>query len=450
MDRYDKELMAQALKKRNRRQNIDSAKFEALIDNFKLLLSPFPHERLLRQIKRDATAVHEKSFMPAFLRKPLIVSGVFSLVLVLAGLYYFVFFASFEPDSIKTKVARSEDTEQNIVLNTAQVSLQQIPKNEHCTSRQLLERWALEKDAALVAYIDDENMIVSVGKKGTVDALFSSGKTWTYELGSSVTAPLVWNTEAIYFATSNSKISALYKHSGMLIWSRSIDGRVLFGGGMAHHAGTLYAGTSNGSVYAFNASGEIKWNKKFDSGIFVPPVVTGKELVVATNDGKVLQMKTYDGSVVSSIPVGRVSGMSLGKDGTLYLSTQDGKVICYNYEKKVELWRYSTNTRLAQSPIVHRNGVFAFSSSGDVHYIDHTGRLLWKSALGGPINVHPSIRKGDLFILAGKAMYVIDTKDGDVKWSYVMDSIATTSAVIAENNIVLGTQSDGMLILRRN
>lgn len=440
-----------ALEKQKRNGEIDSGKLEAMIDAFELALNPFPYESLLSEIKRDAISESDKHFsMRSFIRIPLIIPAMCALVIVASGVY----FALMQPASDALygthDIIGLQDPGKPFDI-IAEHDIKRIAVSPHTAlNRRELEKWALAKDAAVVAYIDEENLIVSIGKRGTVDALSSSGKTWSYELGSAVTAPLAWGGNAIFCATSDSKISALSKSSGKLIWSRRIDGRLLFGGGMVYYHGMLFAGTSNGSVYAFGPSGEEIWSRKFNSGIFIPPVTVGKDIIVATNEGKLVHMKTHDGSIVASLPTGRIAGMTAGKEGRLYLSAEDGNFICYDYEKKREAWRHATKSRLAQSPIVQNNGIFLFSSSGDVHFFTHDGRPVWKAALGGTINVRPAIRKGDLYVLAGKALYVLDAKDGGVKWSYVMDSIATTSAVIAEGNIIYGTQDDGVVVLRRN
>lgn len=451
MERVEREIVQQALKKLKRKGDIDSEKLEAMFNAFTVSPAPFAYERLLAKIKQDALSSRKSSFIiPIFFRKPLVVSTICALVIAAFGIYFsFIHLSTNEVASVPglEEITRTDNLKENItVQRIGHTGVQ--PKV--LTSRQELEKWALAKNAALVAYVDSDNLIVSISKKGTVDALFSSGKTWSFELGSPVTAPLVWGKIAIFCATADSRISALSKNSGNLLWSRRIDGRLLFGGGMIYHDGMLFAGTSTGAMYAFDAFGEEKWSRKFDSGIFVPPVAAGHDLVVATNDGKLTQLKMHDGSIVASASPGRIAGMAAGKEGKLYLSVENGNFICYDYEKKRESWRYSTNTRLAQNPIVRNNGIYLFSSSGEVHFLNFDGRPVWKAALGGTINVHPAIRQGDLYVLAGKALYVLDAKDGGVKWSYVMDSLATTSAVIAEGNIIYGTQSDGMVVLKRN
>lgn len=450
MEKSDREIVVQALKKR-KRGKIDSRKFEAMIDIFKLSPDPFPYERLLARIKRDASFGSGKAFgVSLFHKKLLIVSTICAMVIAALGVYFALLYPSADGVPGANGVADTRASTESLKIVPQHNDERPTILSGNASSRNNLEKWALEKNAAVVAYVDEESLVVSIDKRGMVDALSTSGKTWSYELGSPVTAPLVWGGNAIFCATSDSKISAISKSAGKLIWVRRIDGRLLFGGGMAYYQGMLFAGTSNGSVYAFGPTGEEIWSKKLNSGIFIPPVAAGKDLIVSTNDGKLIQFKIRDGNITSSCLIGRIAGMTAGKDGRLYLAAEDGNFICYDYEKKREVWRYATGTRLAQSPIVKNDGIFLFSSSGNVHFFTHEGRPVWKTALGGCINVRPAIRKGDLYILASKALYVLDVKDGGVKWSYVMDSIATTSAVIAENNIIYGTRDDGIIVLRRN
>jgi hypothetical protein len=63
--------------------------------------------------------------------------------------------------------------------------------------------------------------------------------------------------------------------------------------------------------------------------------------------------------------------------------------------------------------------------------------------------VAPAFRDGQLHIAAGRALYVIDGASGSVRWSYVMGSAPTTAVTVSGGSIIVGTEENGLLVLRR-
>ncbi|MCX7679509.1 MAG: PQQ-like beta-propeller repeat protein [Spirochaetes bacterium] len=450
MDGNDKKIILEVIHNNKRFRAIDVRKLESLIDRYNFWCKPFDYDSMLASIKNDVSTYSFRSHNVISLIAKYAYVGVACAIVAIATIFGGVYYikSTFQDYPISQNVVTSQNGE----MYTWE-SMKKNALHQKRYSRQEMEKWALSKNAALVAYIktkDSKNYIITIGKRGIIDAMSDEGKTWSYELGSSVTAPIAWSNEAIYCASADSKITAVSLNAGKQLWSKEVEGRLLFGGGMVYSEGRIYAGTANGYLYSFNSiSGDVYWIKKFTTGIFVPPIVVNADIVVATNDGNLIQMRTHSGAIVHSIAIGRVTGMTHA-ERRLYISTENGNFICYDYEKKRERWRYGLHTRLAHAPLVERDRVFAFSSSGHVFCFNREGQMIWRTELGGIINFRPAFWRDGLYILAGQALYVLDLSDGSIKWSYVMDSIATTSATIADNAIIYGTESKGLVILPLN
>lgn len=452
MDKIDREIILKALKSRNRIRSINFPKFETLLETYNLSVEPFDYDNLLVKIKKDL--LDDSS--PKFNETAFSIIKRYAMAFTAATIAVVALFGWFYHQQVRLpdyKISQNVVTAQVDEVVTKTVLMRNIEKKKKFPLRDEIEKWALSKNAALVAYINHHNsphVIVTIDKKGTVDAISMNGNSWSYNLESPVTAPLAWSNEAIFCATADYKITSISLYTGKPIWSKNIDGRILFGGGMVYHDGEIYAGTANGYFYSLQAhSGDILWSKKFNSGIFVPPLIVEGNIVVATNDGNLIQMKARTGIITSSLHIGKISGISRAHR-RLYISTEEGNFICYDYEIMQEKWRYPTGVRLSHSPLVEHHRVFAFSAKGNVYCLNHEGQLMWTVDLGGTINFRPAFRDGGVYILAGKALYVLDSNDGSVRWSYVMDSFATTSATIAESTLVYGIENKGLVVLPLN
>jgi outer membrane protein assembly factor BamB len=311
--------------------------------------------------------------------------------------------------------------------------------------------WASSRDASLVAYLESDGILLSVGRNGMVEAVARGTRRWSTDLKSAVTAPLIWDNSNIYLATSQESIVALARGTGKVRWTRPINGHLLFGSGMEYHDGHIYAGTSKGFLYRISDDGNIDWVKELGAGIFVPPFASGKKLFVAANDGSFRQVNIDDGSVTAQARLGKIIGGTREVRGDLlYLANMEGEVVCYNHALNRELWRYGTGARMVHGPVVDGEGLFAFTVAGDVHRVDLSGGMKWKVKLGNRIDMNPVVRGSEVFIISERVLYVLDGGSGGVKWSYVIDARPTTPVVVAGEKIMFGAEGKGLVVLRRD
>ena len=312
-------------------------------------------------------------------------------------------------------------------------------------------KWASSRDSSLVAYLERDGVILNVGRNGLVEAVARGTRRWSTDLKSAVTAPLIWDRNAIYLATARENIVALSRDTGKVRWSRPINGHLLFGSGMEYHDGHIYAGTSKGFLYRISDNGNVDWVKELGAGIFVPPFVSGRKLFVSANDGNFFQVNIDDGSIAGSARLGKIIGGSREVRGDmLYLANMEGEVVCYNHTANRAMWRYGTGSRMVHGPILDGDGLFAFTVAGDVHRVDFSGGRKWKVNLGNRIDMNPVVRGGEVFVISERVLYVLDRGNGQVKWSYVIDARPTTPVVVVEKTIMFGAEGKGLVVLRRD
>ncbi|HPA72215.1 MAG TPA: PQQ-binding-like beta-propeller repeat protein [Spirochaetota bacterium] len=312
-------------------------------------------------------------------------------------------------------------------------------------------KWASSRDSSLVAYMERDGILINVGRNGLVETIARGSLRWSTQLGSAVTAPLVWDQARIYLGTSVGVITALDRDSGRVQWNVPITGHLLFGAGMEIFDGHLYAGTSKGHLYKISTSGRVEWEKNLGSGIFAPPFAAGGRIIVTANDGMLYQVNAGDGSVAGSARIGKMVGSSrVVRGDMLYMANMDGEIICYDYARNRTVWRYATGARMGQGPMVDGEGLIAHTVTGDVHRVDFSGERKWMVNLGNRIEMNPLVKGGEVFIISDRVLYVLDRANGGVKWSYVIDARPTTSPVVASNRIMFGAEGRGLVVLKRD
>ncbi len=317
-------------------------------------------------------------------------------------------------------------------------------------SRFDINRWAAEKNSSSVVSIPQLDMIINISTDGLLEAVTSAGMLWRRHLGEHVTATPPGDGNLLYVPTSGGRIVALSLRDGRPAWSVRIEGLLLFGSGIEQANGMLYAGTSRGYVYAISRAGRIAWQARLDAGVFSTPVLRNQRLYVASQDGNLYRLNQTTGAVEDRIQTGRVmSGSMAFSQGKLFLANYQGEVISYDTERGRTDWRRSTGNGLIVHLFAERGDLYVMSSDGIVLKYDAAGSRVWRVGLGGRITVAPAFRDGHLHIAAGRALYVIDGASGSVRWSYVMGSAPTTAVTVSGGSIIVGTEENGLLVLRR-
>ncbi len=311
--------------------------------------------------------------------------------------------------------------------------------------------WRGNGDSSSLSYIESRDMLVNVTTKKKVEAVSRGRILWSRSLASPVSSDPVWDGDSLYLATNNEKIISLSLGNGAMRWERPIKGILLFGSGIEYHNGLLFAGTSRGFLYCFDSAGRLRWESKFDGGIFSSPVVSRRKLYVTVQDGNLYKVDIATGAIEEQVNVGKVIGTSRIIEGPkLYLANYSGEVISYDHERGAIDWKYNTGRRLIVNTLFDRGSLYVFNIEGDIFKLDQAGRLEWKAALGGQIRVNPAIYDHAIYTIAGRVLYQVDGEKGQVRWSYVMQSNPTTGVTVTRRNILFGTEEKGLVVLHRD
>ena len=187
------------------------------------------------------------------------------------------------------------------------------------------------------------------------------------------------------------------------IWSASIAGssnRRRLAGSPVIGGGKLFVVDTDGTVNAFDAnSGSRLWSKQivvegnlrnsaFGGGVSFGGGPSGNRVYATNGVGEVIAMDANTGAEIWKVkPAGPLRGSPTIAFNSIYVMTQDNKIVALNAADGAQQWLESGSTTQAgvfgvAAPAAGQGTVIAGYSSGELAaYRYENGRLLWSDAL---------------------------------------------------------------------
>ena len=171
--------------------------------------------------------------------------------------------------------------------------------------------------------------------------------------------------------------------------------------------GTVYAGSSDDSLYAFGPDGGVRW--KVDLG----------------------------GVVWAAAALGSTGAIYVGADNRLYALERDGG----------ESWRFQTTGNIQSSPVVADDGTVYIGTTGSrLHAVAPDGGARWAFTTKGGFGWQqlPALGKdGTIYTATGSTLAAI-APDGGMKWEHNAGVQLRTSVVVDADGIIYVGGSERM------
>ena len=179
-----------------------------------------------------------------------------------------------------------------------------------------------------------------------------------------------------------------------LSWETNATGGVIFSSPAIASDGTVYVGSNDNKLHAFNSDGSAKWT--FTTGNWV-----------------------------DSTP-------AIGSDGTVYVGSWDNKLYAINPTDGTKRWDYNTSSSVTASPAIGSDGRIYFGSKDYFFYaLDSSGTKLWEYFAGQPISSSAAIgRDGTIYFGDENGTFHALNSDGSAKWTYVVEEVTDTNKSI--------------------
>jgi outer membrane protein assembly factor BamB len=200
------------------------------------------------------------------------------------------------------------------------------------------------------------------------------------------------------------------------------------------HAGRVYLGSQDGTVYAMSAkTGRIYW--RYHAGGAVKTAVAWSQgrLYFGDYAGQITCLRAKDGGLIWR---SGTSGRSFGRSGNFYATpavafgrvyagNTDGRVYSFAASNGRLAWAHSTGGYVYAAPAVAavpgmKPAVFIGSYSGQFAALDaRSGSVLWSRRAGGKVSGAASVI-GDVVYysaLSARRTYAVSARTGKLLWS---------------------------------
>src|ERR1700681_1076550 len=173
----------------------------------------------------------------------------------------------------------------------------------------LVVKWRYQSDQTsnLTPAADKTTVFLPLAA-GTLLALNAAdGKLiWRAEAGGEVSAPPTTDDRSVYAATRYSEpeqrlvhgtLRSLSKTTGVTLWMRTLPGPL--GGSLIAGENALFAGSSDGRVYAFDKhTGLTLWINQYSEGFSSQPSLSGQLVYLSSDGGNLLALDQATGRPV--------------------------------------------------------------------------------------------------------------------------------------------------------
>ncbi|MDD9950954.1 MAG: PQQ-binding-like beta-propeller repeat protein [Zetaproteobacteria bacterium] len=136
---------------------------------------------------------------------------------------------------------------------------------------------------------------------------------------------------------------------------------------------------------AFVTPGKAAWLAKLGSSVAAPLFLSGENLIVALQDGRVLSLRVRDGKLNWEQNLGTMVVRQMSRSGqVLFMVTAEDKLYCLDYASGVVKWFYGDKKgsgvalRQLTAPLLVKNVVVYGLRDGSIHGVDkNSGNLRW-------------------------------------------------------------------------
>lgn len=338
------------------------------------------------------------------------------------------------------------------------------PAREVNLSQPMTIGWRYETPStiSLTPAFDQERVYLPLAGGIIVSLKATSGElNWRSEMGGELSASPVADDHSVYVASETGKLEigtrratgalrALGREGGVTQWMRTFA--LPLRGALTLANGVLFAGGSDGKVYAFDIrTGAVRWAFDYGAPFNGQPVVSGSRVYVGSEDGNLLVLDENTGKLLWFYRTkGPVRGPVANLTDYVYFGSGDGYVYAVNSTTGRLLWRNRTGAGV-QAVVRVGDELLAASLDNFVYKISLTGTRIWKRQLPGRISAQPLTTRAEALFtpLSSVAGVVLELRDGrQVNTLPVGNEITISAAPIAVADAVLLTTDSGLLAFK--
>ncbi len=254
---------------------------------------------------------------------------------------------------------------------------------------------------------------------------------------------------------------SLSQTDGTLKWKFQGGISILSAPAISSDSTIIYYGSENGTLYALNTDGSVRWSNSTSSGGWQlgSPVIgpdgkifvsTGNnQLFAFSSSGIVLWMINYSFFGLSS-GRGGLNGPVIDSDYTIYVGPSD-----FMFQQNVSLyaldtfgnvkWNYLTGGYFVTPGVIsEEHHIYFGSSDNNIYALDNNGNLLWKYKTNGWVAPFALGSDGTLYAGSWDSCIYSINRLGGLNWKYTTGGLISGCCLNSDGTIYAGV-SDGYL-----
>lgn len=314
--------------------------------------------------------------------------------------------------------------------------------------------WKVEMTGPIVATAAIAGGSVFVGSQdGDFRAIdLQTGKEqWKKELGYTVESSAAVVGDHIYVGSGDGFLYALKPETGEAVWKYETEGEILGGVNFlkTEERTLVYVGSYDNYLHCVDAaSGEKVWAVETGNYVNGTPAVADGKVMFGGCDAILYMVDAITGKDAGQIEIGSYIANSVSvKDGLIYLAHYGNQAEAYSIAEKKQVWvHHEREFPYFASPTVGEDMVLVADRGKRLYALQSkTGELKWTFRARRSIDSSPVI-SGDVayFGCDDGRLYGVALETGKQVWSYEIGDAITAAPAIAAGHLVVGGQ-DGFI-----
>lgn len=213
--------------------------------------------------------------------------------------------------------------------------------------------------------------------------------------------------------------------------------------------GSIYVGSSDSKLYAFNPDGSVQWTKGVEA-FYNAPVIgpNGTIYVGSWNPGGVYAYNPDGSQKWHSGSYGVRESLAVDANGIVYAGSVDDDLYAY-YPGGGLKWRFPTYSIVWSAPAIDTDGtVYVGCDGGTFYAINPDGSQKWSNYRGHEFRTRPAIgTDGTVYVGGGtfNCLYAFDPDNGYVIWQYYTNGYMGSNPTVGADGTVYVGCDDGNL-----